>query len=129
MSSSKQSKHNTDALQDRIAIVTGSDSGINSASKAELHNLTRGMAFEVAQYGVRVCGIGPGLIESPMTEEKTKNPEKRAKMEEKIPIGRVSTPEDIAYMIDFLCSDNARYCSEQIYSVDGRWLLSNPSMN
>ncbi|CAF3787066.1 unnamed protein product [Rotaria sp. Silwood1] len=101
MSSSKQSKHNTDALQDRIAIVTGSDSGISqetarilaqsgchvvicyhsdekstketaklvevaghqdSASKAELHDLTRGMAFEVAQYGVRVCGIGPGLI-------------------------------------------------------------------
>jgi NAD(P)-dependent dehydrogenase (short-subunit alcohol dehydrogenase family) len=87
------------------------------------------MAIEMAEYGVRLCGVGPGLIESRITEEITKNKEKRAKMEEKIPIGRVGVPEDIDHMVAFLCSDDASYCTGQTYFVDGGWLIVNPSMD
>ena len=87
------------------------------------------MAIEMAEYGVRVCGVGPGLIESPMTESTTKDKEKRAKMEEQIPMGRIGVPQDIGHMVAFLCSDDASYCTGQTFFVDGGWLLVNPSMN
>ena len=50
-------------------------------------------------------------------------------MEEKLPIGRVSVPKDIAHMVAFLCSDDASYCSDQTYFVDGGWLLVKPSID
>lgn len=86
------------------------------------------MALEMAEYGVRVCAVGPGLIQSPMTATTVENPGKRAKMEEKIPMGRVGVPEDIAHMVAFLCSDDASYCTGQTYFVDGGWFIVKPQM-
>ncbi len=80
---------------------------IHSASKAGLRQLTNAMALEMAEYGVRVCAVGYGLIESPMTEKITQDKEKRARIEEKNPIERVGTPKEIAHMVAFLCSDDA----------------------
>jgi 3-oxoacyl-[acyl-carrier protein] reductase len=50
-------------------------------------------------------------------------------MEEQIPIGRVGVPEDIGYMVTFLCSDDVSYCTGPTYFVDDDWLLVNPCMN
>lgn len=102
---------------------------VDHTSKLGLYNLTRAMALEMAEHGVRVCGVAPGLIETPMTANLTKNKVQRLKMEERIPMGFVGAPQDVGRIVAFLCSDDARYCTGQMYAVDGGWHLINPRVD
>ncbi|CAF0960019.1 unnamed protein product [Didymodactylos carnosus] len=97
-------------------------------SKGGLRNLTRAMSLELAEYGIRVNDVAPGLILTPMNQEAKDDPKKRKEKEALIPLRRSGVPKDIATMVTWLCSDDASYCTGQTFFVDGGWMLSRPEV-
>ena len=91
-------------------------------TKAAVIVLTRRLAFELAQYGIRVNAVAPGWIETDLTlsgrpadvVEKTKS-----YIRSKTMVGATGRPEDVANAVLFLASDEARYITGQILVVDG----------
>lgn len=90
-----------------------------SASKGGLENVTRTLALEYAGRGIRVNAIGPGATATPINSDWVDDPEKRAEVERHIPMGRAGTPEEMAAVAAFLCSDDAAYITGQTLYVDG----------
>lgn len=88
------------------------------ASKAGVDMLTKEMALELAEYGIRVNCIAPGIIATPMNKE-ILNPEGLIKHGVRVPLGRVGDPMDVARMALFLASDEANYITGGIFTVDG----------
>lgn len=98
------------------------DSGLTAygASKHAVLGLTRSIAAELGPFGITVNCLQPGAIETPMTAPAFADmPEFRTYWEEKAALGRLGQPEDIADVIAFLCSDDARFMSGQGFFVDG----------
>ena len=88
------------------------------ASKGAVNTLTRGLAVELGPAGIRVNAIAPGYIRTDMFE--TSHPPARQEALGKAhPLGRVGTPEEVAAVVSFLCSDDASFVSGTILSVDG----------
>jgi len=90
-----------------------------SVSKGGMQNLTRTLALEYADRGVRVNGIGPGATVTPINRSWIDDPEKRAMVEAHIPMGRAGESEEMAAAAAFLCSDEATYITGQTLFVDG----------
>ncbi|MFX1513542.1 MAG: SDR family oxidoreductase [Promethearchaeota archaeon] len=88
-----------------------------NASKAGVIELTRSMALELAPT-VRVNAICPGYILTPM-QEKEYTPEMLRDCEEKVPLGRLGRPEEVAALFTFLASDDAQYITGQYFVIDG----------
>ncbi len=89
------------------------------ASKAGLIGFTRECAREFAAYNIRVNAVCPGVIITEMTEESRSNPAQIQKWLADIPQGRLGTPDDLAGLVLFLCSDSAAYLTGQAINVDG----------
>ncbi|HEX3051099.1 MAG TPA: SDR family NAD(P)-dependent oxidoreductase [Aggregatilineaceae bacterium] len=89
------------------------------ASKAGLIGFTRECAREFAAYNIRVNAVCPGVIVTEMTEESRSNPAQMQKWLADIPQGRLGTPDDLAGLVLFLCSDSAAYLTGQAINVDG----------
>uniref|UniRef100_A0A914BYF4 (3R)-3-hydroxyacyl-CoA dehydrogenase n=1 Tax=Acrobeloides nanus TaxID=290746 RepID=A0A914BYF4_9BILA len=88
-----------------------------SASKAGIIGFTKSAAKELARYNIRVNAVLPGFIKTPMT---AKIPEKViSKFVERIPLGRMGDPEDIANAVNFLCSDLSSYMTGAQVEVTG----------
>lgn len=94
------------------------------AAKGAIVQLTKALANEWAQYGICVNAIGPGYYMTEMTGPLLKDPEVVRKYEEKIPMGRLGVPQDLASAAVFLASDSAAYVTGQIVYVDGGWLVN-----
>jgi glucose 1-dehydrogenase len=90
-----------------------------SISKGGMQNLTRTLALEYAGRGIRVNGIGPGATITPINRAWVDDPEKKAEVEQHIPMGRAATSEEMAAVTAFLCSDEATYITGQTLFVDG----------
>ncbi len=92
-----------------------------NASKGWVITATRAMAVELAPFGIRVNAVNPVAGETPLlkTFMGADTPEVRAKFLSTIPIGRFSTPEDIANASAFLCSDEASMITGVAMEVDG----------
>lgn len=101
------------------AITGGGGSAVYSAAKGGINGLVRSLSKEVAPQGVTVNAVLPALIETDMLRERYKDPEKQKSLLERIPVGRVGQPEDVANLVLFLASDQAGYiCGQQII-IDG----------
>lgn len=94
-----------------------------SVTKAGVWMLTRGLALELAQYGIRVNAIGPGTVESPMTHRLYGSPEDVANRGQTLPLGRAGQPIDIANTALFLASDESSFYTGSILHPDGGSLL------
>jgi NAD(P)-dependent dehydrogenase (short-subunit alcohol dehydrogenase family) len=90
-----------------------------SASKGGLQGLVRVLAADLADEGVRVNAVLPGITETPMNAWWTEDPAARAEVVRAIPLGRPAAPEEIAAVVAFLASDEASYVTGALWSVDG----------
>jgi glucose 1-dehydrogenase len=90
-----------------------------SVSKGGMQNLTRTLALEYAGRGIRVNGVGPGATITPINRAWVEDPEKRAQVEEHIPMRRAGTADEMAGVTAFLASDDAAYITGQTLFVDG----------
>lgn len=87
------------------------------AAKAGIVGMARGLALEVARYGITVNAIAPGLIETPMLA--SMDDRAREKLIGKVPLRRTGDPDDIANAAAFLASEGARYITGVVLDVDG----------
>lgn len=88
------------------------------ASKAGVNSLIKSFAIELAPYGVRVNGVAPGSIEGTMIPR-----EQWAGLAERIPLGRLGRPEEVADAVWFLCSPQASYITGHLLDVNGGTLM------
>lgn len=96
------------------------DSTAYDASKGALVMMTRSIALSLAEYGIRVNGLAPGFIETPLTSGALKNsPGLKDALEKKIAFGRIGQPEDCGGAVVFLCSAASSYMTGQVLVVDG----------
>jgi 3-oxoacyl-[acyl-carrier protein] reductase len=88
------------------------------AAKAGVEGFTRALAMEVAHRGVTVNAVAPGLVDTPMTAELLAGDEGRERIR-RIPARAVGRAKDVAAAVRFLCSDEARYVTGTVLTVDG----------
>jgi len=111
-------------------INTASGAGLvgnrgNSAYAASKHGvvgLTKTAALEYAQQGIRVNCVCPGWVQTPLAARSLSDPERRAQIIARHPIGRVGTPEEVAEAVVWLCSDAASFVTGHAMSVDGGYV-------
>jgi NAD(P)-dependent dehydrogenase (short-subunit alcohol dehydrogenase family) len=90
-----------------------------TASKAGMMGLTRHLARELAPYGIRVNVVCPGATDTPLQRETGATPEEIAAKGQRIPLGRIGTPEDQANAVAFLVSDEASFITGASLDVNG----------
>ncbi len=93
------------------------------ASKGAVHALTRAMACDHGSEGIRVNAVCPGFVDTPMLESflgtPINSPKVRSRVEQMHPTRTIGTPQDIAGLVLWLASDEARYASGQLWIIDG----------
>ncbi len=92
-----------------------------AASKGGLVTFTVSLAREVAKYGINVTAVAPGMMRTPMNRDALA--EREAEYIERIPLGRISDPEEVAYTIAFLASSKADYITGATIDVTGGMLM------
>jgi NAD(P)-dependent dehydrogenase (short-subunit alcohol dehydrogenase family) len=92
-------------------------------AKGGVVGFTRALAVELGHAGVTVNAIAPGATETPLNTGSWTN-QVREVYRERIPLGRIAAPEDVADAIMLLASDGARYITGQILNVDGGLILN-----
>lgn len=91
------------------------------ASKGGVNLLTRGMALDLAPFGIRVNAIGPGPIVTEMTRPRWGDPEALAATNARTPLGRMGRPEELVGAVVYLLSQEASYTTGTTLYVDGGW--------
>lgn len=94
-----------------------------AATKGAVISMVKGLSTELAQDGIYVNCVAPGWVDTEMAAPALKDPVLRGRALEKIPIGRVATPEEIAAPILFLCTQHAGFITGEILNVNGGAVL------
>jgi 3-oxoacyl-(acyl-carrier-protein) reductase len=101
-----------------VVALSGSAGQVNyAATKAGLIGLTRSVARELGSRNVTANVVAPGPISTAMTDALSES--RQAEMTGLVPLGRFGTPEEVAAVVAFLCSDAAGYVSGAVVPVDG----------
>ena len=94
-----------------------------AASKGGQISFTKSLAAELGPFGINVNSVAPGWVDTDMCTEVFADQAFRKSIEDSIPVGRVATPEDIAWPIVFLCTEWARHINGEILNVNGGSVL------
>lgn len=97
-------------------------------SKGGMRMLTRTAGVELAPHGIRVVGLGPGAVATPINSVTMNNPATLAKLDGAIPLGRMAEPEEIAGVVVFLASDAASYLTATTIFADGGIMQGSPGL-
>lgn len=98
----------------------GPGAGIYGTSKAGVHAITRALAKDLAEYGIRVNAVSPGTIDTPFHAQiKATKPEVFASWKDNIMLGRLGQPEEVANVVSFLASENASFITAETIQVGG----------
>jgi NAD(P)-dependent dehydrogenase (short-subunit alcohol dehydrogenase family) len=108
-------------LSSQVGLNPGTGTGAYSISKAGIIMMTRQLALELAQTGIRVNAIAPGVVRTDFNIDLWREPENERRVAQSIPLGRLAEPEDIARAALFLASDDAAYITGVVLQVDGGW--------
>jgi len=98
----------------------GPGAGIYGTSKAGVHAITRALAKDLAEYGIRVNAVSPGTIDTPFHQQiKSTKPEVFASWANNIMLGRLGQPEDVAGVVAFLAGKDAGFLTAETIQVGG----------
>ena len=98
----------------------GPGAGIYGTSKAAVHAITRALAKDLAEYGIRVNAVSPGTIDTPFHSQiKSTKPEVFASWKNNILLGRLGQPEDVASVVSFLASDDSAFITAETIQIGG----------
>jgi len=100
-----------------VGIIGNPGQANYSSSKAGIIGLTRTIAKEVASRGITANAIAPGFIDTAMTQQLPE--ERRRALMDQVPLGFLGTPRDVAEAVAFLASEETRYITGQVLTVDG----------
>jgi NAD(P)-dependent dehydrogenase (short-subunit alcohol dehydrogenase family) len=101
------------------SITGGGGSAAYSAAKAGINGLVRALSKELAPKGITVNAVLPALIETDLLKDRAPDPEKRREYVKRVPVGRLGKPEDVAWLVLFLASEQAGFITAQNIIVDG----------
>jgi NAD(P)-dependent dehydrogenase (short-subunit alcohol dehydrogenase family) len=93
-----------------------------NTSKGAVVNFTRTLAGEWAPHGIRVNGIAPTYVLTPLTEKLLADPGPSARIAARTPMGKVGTPDDLVGALLYLASPASALVTGHILAVDGGWL-------
>jgi 3-oxoacyl-[acyl-carrier protein] reductase len=103
-----------------ISGQTGFPGMVNyAAAKSALIGVTKALATELAPKQITVNAVAPGIILTDMARQADEYTPERLKDINSIPMHRLGTPEEVAYLVSFLCSNRADYISGQIIGING----------
>jgi meso-butanediol dehydrogenase / (S,S)-butanediol dehydrogenase / diacetyl reductase len=98
----------------------GPGAGIYGTSKAGVNAITRALAKDLAEYGIRVNAVSPGTIDTPFHAQiKATKPEVFATWKNSILLGRLGEPEEVASVVSFLASDDASFLTAETIQIGG----------
>ena len=110
-------------ISSQLGIVgTDNSSAQYQASKGAVRILTKSTAIQHAADGIRANSVHPGPVVTPMTEGRRADPDTYALMRSRIPLGRFARPEEIAYAVMYLASDESSFVTGSEVVVDGGWV-------
>src|SRR5437762_3458710 len=113
--------------QEGARIVIGDILGMDDsspqyqASKGAVRLLTKLTAVQYARERIRVNSVHPGPVVTPMTERRRADPEAYKRMVSRIPLGRYGEPDEVAYGVLYLASDEAAFVTGSELVIDGGW--------
>ncbi|WKK66450.1 SDR family NAD(P)-dependent oxidoreductase [Lutimonas zeaxanthinifaciens] len=98
----------------------GPGAGIYGTSKAGVQAITRALAKDLAEYGIRVNAVSPGTIDTPFHAQiKSTKPEVFASWKNNILLGKLGQPEEVASVVSFLASDDASFLTAETIQITG----------
>ncbi|MGE5206693.1 MAG: SDR family NAD(P)-dependent oxidoreductase [Chlamydiota bacterium] len=110
----------------RIVLVSSSSGQIGealhvdyAASKGALISMAKGLSTELAPDGVYVNCVAPGWVETELVAPALQDAEKRRRIEQEIPLGRLGKPKEIATSILFLCTEYAGFVTGEVLNING----------
>ncbi len=107
------------AVSSISALVGGEMQTHYTPTKAGVHSLMQSIAIPLGRHGIRANSVMPGTVATDINKDDLADPEKRAYMEKRIPLGRLGRPEDIAKVVVFLASDLSGYVTGASVLTDG----------
>jgi NAD(P)-dependent dehydrogenase (short-subunit alcohol dehydrogenase family) len=109
-------------ISSQLGLVgTDNNSPQYQASKGAVRLLTKTTAIQYAREGIRANSVHPGPITTPMTERRRADPEHYHKMLSRIPLGRFGEPDEVAYGVLYLASDESAFVTGSELVIDGGW--------
>jgi len=97
-------------------------------SKGGMRMLTRTAAVELGSHGIRLVGVAPGAVDTPINAQTVADPAKVKALDDAIPLGRLAEPDQIAAVVAFLASDAASYITATTVVVDGGLMQMSPGL-
>jgi len=109
-------------ISSQLGLVgTDNSSPQYQSSKGAVRLLTKATAIQYAREGIRANSVHPGPIMTPMTERRRADPAQRQLMISRIPLGRYGEPDEVAYGVLYLASDESAYVTGSELVIDGGW--------